>query len=496
MTISQKVMDYASKIELQIKEDLNRRREQGERFSLTVDEWTGENNKRYANINVHMPDRTVHHLGLIRIKGSMTAEVCKEMVVQRTAQFGLDIQMDIICCTTDAASVMVKFGKLMDCEQQLCYAHGVNLAVCDVLYTNNASSVPLPELEENNPNNDSSDFDDNEEIDDDGPILNLSNEVVNNVTLGFLNSVIQKVRGVVKLFRRSPVKNDLLQKFVKEDLGKEMCLVLDVKTRWNSLIAMLERFLELIVPLKKTMTCLDIAIPFSEEDVKKVQEICLALKPLELVVKTLSGRNCTLVIAETAVNFALEELHFQGSLLSSQLESSLKNRMKERRSVLASAANCLCNGGNMDSVSEISMVKNTLINLAQKLNVTVDQGTSDGSETFDNGDSWSEERPNSMADRLRIALEKSAEKSLRPKISSTRTNPIEMAIRRELEFFRTMGQRGKVLEILHKALMSVPPTSVDAERAFSASGLFLTKIRSRLGDETLSKLTLLRAYFK
>ena len=84
VTIREKVKDYASKIERQIKDDLIERRQQGERFSLTVDEWTGENNKRYANVNVHTPDGTVHHLGLIRIKGSMTAEVCKEMVTQRT----------------------------------------------------------------------------------------------------------------------------------------------------------------------------------------------------------------------------------------------------------------------------------------------------------------------------------------------------------------------------------------------------------------------------
>ena len=127
-------MDYASKIERQIKDDLIERRQQGERFSFTVEEWTGEDNKRYANVNVHTPDGTVHHLGLIRIKGSMTAEACKEMVAQRTAHFGLNIKSDVICCTSDAASVMVKFGKLMECEHQLSYAHGVHLAVCDVLY--------------------------------------------------------------------------------------------------------------------------------------------------------------------------------------------------------------------------------------------------------------------------------------------------------------------------------------------------------------------------
>ena len=205
-------MDYASKIERQIKDDLIERRQQGERFSLTVDEWTGENNKRYANVNVHTPDGTVHHLGLIRIKGSMTAEACKEMVTQRTAHFGLNIKTDVICCTSDAASVMVKFGKLMECEHQLCYAHGVHLAVCDVLYRKKPNSALLHELEDKVSNDDNSDSDECEEMDNDGLTLNRSDEVDVEVQMGSVSSIIHKVRDVVKVFRKSPVKNDLIKK--------------------------------------------------------------------------------------------------------------------------------------------------------------------------------------------------------------------------------------------------------------------------------------------
>lgn len=496
VTIRQIVMDYASKIEQQIVEDLYRRRQQGERFSLTVDEWTGINNKRYANINVHMSDRTVHHLGLTRIKGSMTAELCKEMVVQRTSKFGLDIETDVICCTTDAASVMVKFGKLMNCEHQLCYAHGVHLAVCDVLYINKSSSVLVLEPEQSEKNHPNDDWESADDSEDDGFDVCSEVDVTNEFSLGSLNSIIQKVRCIVKLIRRSPVKNDLLQRFAKEDLGKELCLVLDVKTRWNSLIAMLERFLEMKEPLRKALTCLGLDIPLTNDDFQKLHEISTALKPLELVGKTLSGQSCTLVMAETAVNFAIKELQSQNSALGSQLELSLKKRMKERQSLLASAAICLSNGGNMDSVSEINMMKTTLIKLAQRLNVTVAGTDTDSSPSIVSLDAPPSTIPSSMVDRLRIALEKSTENHVvHQKMSSARVNLMEITIRRELEFLRTVGQRGKVLETLHMALMSVPPTSVDAERAFSAGGSFLTKIRSRLGDDTLSKLCLLKAYF-
>src|SRR5207237_5476051 len=41
---------------------------------------------------------------------------------------------DVDATFTDSPSVMVKFGHLSPAEHQLCFAHGVQLAVNDVLY--------------------------------------------------------------------------------------------------------------------------------------------------------------------------------------------------------------------------------------------------------------------------------------------------------------------------------------------------------------------------
>ena len=41
----------------------------------------------------------------------------------------------------------------------------------------------------------------------------------------------------------------------------------------------------------------------------------------------------------------------------------------------------------------------------------------------------------------------------------------------------------------------ITPTSVEAERVFSAAGLFLIKLRTRMGDQTLDKLIFLRFHF-
>ena len=73
------------------------------------------------------------NLGLVRIYGSCTAEHCVDIVEERLKSFNLNIKNDIIGITTDGASMMIKVGKIMLCYQQLCYAHGIQLAVIDVL---------------------------------------------------------------------------------------------------------------------------------------------------------------------------------------------------------------------------------------------------------------------------------------------------------------------------------------------------------------------------
>jgi hypothetical protein len=52
-----------------------------------------------------------------------------------------------------------------------------------------------------------------------------------------LYPLIRKVRTVVKLFRKSPTKIDILQKHIKA-----LQLLIDVKTQWNSLVSVLKQF--------------------------------------------------------------------------------------------------------------------------------------------------------------------------------------------------------------------------------------------------------------
>ena len=95
------------------------------------------------------------------------------------------------------------------------------------------------------------------EIQDNDTMTELNGEIDDNIPTPLLKKwmedVISNVRRNVRLFRRSPVKNSILLKYMNEEKGRELSLLLDCKTLWNSLIAMIERFILLKKPVSKAL---------------------------------------------------------------------------------------------------------------------------------------------------------------------------------------------------------------------------------------------------
>ena len=65
-----------------------------------------------------------------------------------------------------------------------------------------------------------------------------------------------------------------------------------------------------------------------------------------------------------------------------------------------------------------------------------------------------------------------------------------------MRLFENDGTRSDYLERAYSFLKTVKPTSVEAERPFSSAGLYGTKIRNRLGHETLDAFCILKSHFK
>jgi len=65
-------------------------------------------------------------------------------------------------------------------------------------------------------------------------------------------------------------------------------------------------------------------------------------------------------------------------------------------------------------------------------------------------------------------------------------------VQKECEVFEASGKRPANLQTLYDTLLTIQPTSVEAERTFSACGLFVTKLWSRLQDSTIDALCFIR----
>ena len=96
-------------------------------------------------------------------------------------------------------------------------------------------------------------------------------------------------------------------------------------------------------------------------------------------------------------------------------------------------------------------------------------------------------------------LQKRIEES---KQTTSKAKPLQTSfIKKEMDLFEASVARGaperpEHLELLYQSLLTLPPSSVTSERAFSSAGLFSTKIRSRLGDSTIHSLVFLRDFYK
>ena len=457
--------------------------EKGVRYSVTTDEYTSKQNRRYANINVHSIDK-FWNLGLVRIKGKFDSQSAINIVSTKLKSFNLSLERDIVSCTTDGASVMIKFGSNIEPLHQQCLAHAINLSICDALYK---SLPPLSNVNTENNEEDNEDelLDNNFEIEFD----DYQPEINDNY-----KNLIDKVRKIAKLFRKSPLKNDFLQDYVKEiNNGQPLNLILDTKTRWNSMLHMLERAYKLKDCISKFLISIEYSDLLTEEEWKQIDKIINVLKPLEIVIKELSTTDSSLLKAESSFVFIMtqikEDSNLSTILKKSLLERFLSRRQKDATSFLKYLHNPMQEvNSNFPISSKISM-KKFAENLYHRL---FPYDTSEEDDDDLNADPTPISNGCSEEDLLKKYYSEYEKIMFCP---SSRRSQSYFDATKEFKIFEATKKRTPKLERLCNALLTIKPTSVEAERAFSTAGLFLSKIRSSLSDETLDAQVFLKSYF-
>ena len=73
-----------------MKEEISSDISDGKRFSVSLDEYTSLSNRRYMNVNLHSREK-FWNLGMIGLKGSMTAENIFAVLRSKLVEFGVVI---------------------------------------------------------------------------------------------------------------------------------------------------------------------------------------------------------------------------------------------------------------------------------------------------------------------------------------------------------------------------------------------------------------------
>lgn len=517
------VMDLVHKQYNKIKEllcsDIVSQLHSGSRFSLSLDEYTSLNNRRYLNINLHKNNGTFWNLGMVRISGPLPAETAIEKVKDRLEEFAVSLEKHVVACVTDGAAVMVKFGRLIECDHQLCYAHGIHLAVCDVLYKKSATPIVATFSEELHPEDENVDFagEDEEDLNtvvdldtecfDNNPVeidipLN-SHEHANKINV---SSIIDKIRKIARFFRKSPSKNNVLQGYVQQEHGKNLQLMLDSRTRWNSLLAMLERYIKIRASVSKALIDCDQDrnhYDLEKQEIAIIRDIIASLEPIKVGAEKLGNRKLTLLSSEGVFAFIINELNQLNTPFSKKLGESFILRIKERRNEKLSALIQYLNSGKIckKQAGDVSWTtfptKSLLISFAKQMldrlfDVPAESTSSETDEDIEETLHLSSSI--TLSEKLDAAVK--AAEIANSKILNSKSKTALRTFKMELDIFEGTGEKTKNISLLLDALKTVPPTSIESERAFSAAGLFINKLRTRLSDQSIDHLCFLKSYYK
>ncbi|CAK1597847.1 unnamed protein product [Parnassius mnemosyne] len=470
----------------------------GNRLSVTIDEWTSIRNRRYFSVCVHTAEAKVYNLGLVYIPGKCGAAEVREIVEERLKYFGVNFEHYVLAVTSDGPNVMKKFGRESPCEMVLCVNHAIHLAILDTfckkktVTTVARRNTPVSDDEHSSSDEASTDNDDEES--DDESILQPIDDI---------NKVLNETRSIIRFFRKSPLRNITLQKHVKTEFGAELVLLQDVRTRWNSMLTMIERFLKLKNSIKKALIDLDSSFKWKEENIPILQKLRLILTPTKLAVEALSRQDANLLTAEAITDVLLKQLESIDDPLALQLVESLKMKISDRRNTpLISLLRYLNSPDNFILKKSAYFTDNSktfLIGYAEDLfnrlyptvPTTTEPSTGNNSEVVEAGVSESETEQDSFAAQLERAIKGVSR-------NGESTNAVVLSksiIKKEFLLFEKTGKRTPNLETLYKALISVKQTSTENERVFSISGNVVSKIRSRLSDKSINALVYLKAYF-
>ncbi|KAL5270755.1 hypothetical protein ACHWQZ_G001435 [Mnemiopsis leidyi] len=532
-TITAKLIEYCDNIKKLMKAEFEELFKSEKRVSITMDEWSSISRKRFMNVNAHGENGKTWNLGLCLINGRATAENCYETFKNFLLTFGISIRCHVVAATTDGPTVMKKMRRYLECEHQECQLHGIQLGIKDVFYVKKSkdkddtiedpdSANLIDYLYEADQDSEETESDEEPEAD---------NEISVDLTYHQLTSLIEssplklspsvkavvgKVRATVRKYRKSPLKDEVLQSYIKADHGKPKALVLDVKTRWSSLCTMLDTFLKVFTQIMKaqiditTMPNLkDTAINFSDDERQAIGDICDVLDIIKAGVDAIGRAKSDLKIAELVAKFTIVRLSdIQDNPIAKVMLPKFKERYNARRTELSDIAMYFHDPASYEgdtrllqltleslyerltSTPELSAGTDADSDRTRNLALTETQTTGRATDKIQQRTAGESSKRNNKADLYEFLNEKASPAEVSQEVST------RITLKMEMNCFKQSGIKGKTLEFLDSAVRTVRPSSIEPERTFSTAGRTQTKIRNRMGPKLLDAIVVLRYYLR
>lgn len=234
----------------------------------------------------------------------------------------------------------------------------------------------------------------------------------------------------------------------------------------------------------------------TEEEVELLKMVVDVLETIEIGAVALGSNEMDILQADRVFEFMLKKLKENGSNTESDMADITEQRIFQRRNVpLAAVLYYLSSPEPLESMLEYPSkpeVAKKIRDLYVRLFWRQDEPIHEAIEPC-HEDAEPAEKVSKLEELQQILRVKN---SSRPKQNFSSQAGILTQIKKEMSVFESTGERPACIEKVYKAVCSLPPTSTEAERAFSAAGLFLTKIRSSLSDQSINDLCLLRKYFR
>lgn len=429
-------------------------------------------------------------------KPSIDAKHYANLVKENLESFGIDLDSDVVCSTNDGCSMMQKYAEFIKCESQLCLIHAIHLAVTKTFYQTNLQSNKQESDSESDEDNfiHSNDSQSESEFDDSDPddIFELVESV---------SEILKKARSLVKYFRSSHVRFNILQQYVKLAEGKELTLKLDVRTRWNSILAMVQRILKLRPHIELALRELkekQMLATYDDLFYENLHHINDTLSPIEECILFLGKTNTNLLQADGMIKYVFDKLDQIDSDMSRTLSELLESEIQNRRNVdIVSLLKCL-HTKSQDFSSKLLCKefkyssKSQQIRTAQRLYHHLFLQLTERDElesTFFSSDS--DQLPKKQLMDASRYLEEQF--SATPSFESEESNEVD--IKKEIQLMVATKKRTPKLDKLYTALLTIQPSSTSCESAFSVASSFVPKRRSKMKSDLLEALVFLKYYF-